>query len=108
MLATDHDAKRPGYEGRRTITGETLPPLTSRVNGKLDPMCWHRPGRSTASGTVLCHHCSVAIEWCPCVDREGSAYRKYDPHCPACHGSMWVSIVRSARAKFDELLARMA
>lgn len=62
--------------------------------------CWHRPGGKVGS-TVTCRHCRVAIEICPCVDE---FERKVNDHCPLCRGSMWLAVVRSARAQFAQLL----
>lgn len=67
--------------------------------------CWHRPGRTLRSGSVVCRFCGVVIEWCPCV---APYYWAVDHECPACRGSMWVSVVRSSRAKFEEYLSRVA
>lgn len=64
-----------------------------------DPYCWHRPGRRIRFG-VLCRHCGVLIEECPCVE-----WRKVRSDCPLCQGGGWVAVVRGRRAKFAELLA---
>jgi hypothetical protein len=66
--------------------------------------CWHRPGRMSPSGAyVTCRHCGVLIDWCPCV---GPHYRSVDVGCTACHGSMWVAVVRGRGDVFRERLQR--
>jgi hypothetical protein len=67
-------------------------------------MCWHRPGRTLASKTVVCRHCGVAIEYCPCVD---DTYRKCNRNCSACGGSMWVAIVRGWRAAIATIISEV-
>lgn len=64
-------------------------------------ICWHRAGRMLRSGVVVCRNCAVAIEYCPCVD---GSYRKCDPNCKACQGSMWVAVVRGRVSKIAALL----
>ena len=64
--------------------------------------CWHRPGRVTRRGSVLCRYCSVQIDWCPCVD---VTFRHVNHDCGACFGSMWVAVVRGWRSKLWELAA---
>ena len=61
---------------------------------------FHRTGRMVR-GIVACRHCGVAIEYCPCV---GPHFRSVDHDCNACHGSMWVAIVRGNRAKIAEVM----
>ena len=61
--------------------------------------CFHRPGRMRGA-IVTCRYCGVAIEYCPCT---GDHWRRVDPDCPGCGGSMWVAIVRGWRAKLADL-----
>jgi hypothetical protein len=67
-------------------------------------MCWHRPGRTFGrSCRRACRYCGVEVDWCPCV---GLYYRSVDDECRACHGSMWVAVVRGNQAKIAELMLR--
>lgn len=65
-----------------------------------DPYCWHRPGLRIRSG-VLCRHCGVLIDWCPCA---GEYFRHVEPDCSCCRGSQWAAVVRGRRSKFVELM----
>ena len=64
-------------------------------------LCWHRPGRRTARGTVTCRFCGVAIEECLCV---GQWARSVDHSCLPCGGSGWIATVRAWRAKLAEAM----
>lgn len=43
---------------------------------------------------VMCRHCDIAIEYCPCT---APYFRRVDKDCQYCHGSMWVGMIRSAK-----------
>lgn len=62
-------------------------------------LCWHRPGRRTRS-FLMCRHCGVAIEECPCVKWN----RSPADDCPLCQFSGWIATVRIERARFAEYL----
>lgn len=65
-------------------------------------LCWHR---ARAHGKFLvCIHCGVAVEECPCVQNN----RVADGACVYCDGSGYVAIVRGRLAKFAEYLRRDA
>jgi hypothetical protein len=64
--------------------------------------CWHRPGPYTRNHNVTCRHCGVIIEYCPCVNE---TFRKCDPNCRCCRGSMWVAVARSRTQKLREYVA---
>jgi excinuclease UvrABC ATPase subunit len=61
-------------------------------------LCWHR-GRQSGKH-ILCIHCGVAVEECPCV-----SWRVPDGSCRACSGSGYVAIVRGNVAKFTEYVS---
>jgi hypothetical protein len=64
-------------------------------------LCWHR---AKVRGKILvCVHCGVAVEECPCV-----VYRVPDGACVYCNGSGYVAILRGNREKFAEYLTRDA
>lgn len=61
-------------------------------------LCWHRAGKAKGN-VLLCSHCGVAVEECPCV-----SYRVPNDTCQICDGSGYVAIVRGKASKFAEYL----
>lgn len=61
-------------------------------------LCWHRG--KTSGKHLLCVHCGVAVEECPCV-----TWRVPDADCRLCDGSGFVAVVRGRLAKFREYLS---